>query len=180
MKKYKFSKALYAFLEQGNYLESPERIALGKKLYRKQYLRERKAYYRSTKREITLALTKEEEALLQRAAEEQAVKLPEYIRSAAKAYAAQVFLTPSHPTVVSLQQNLIITRTQISRVAKSSPGMFTKSREAKIEELLLSLEAMMKKAFQNPQNIQSFIKESIAQRPEIIESLKQIIAEHAH
>lgn len=175
------STNLYAFLKDGGYLDKgEEHIKLGKKLYRKQYLRERKSYYRSIKREVTLLLNNEEEALLQRSADEKGLTLPDYLRSASKAYAAQVFLTPRHPSVVSLRQEVILTRTQISRIAKQAPGIFGKSRDAKIEELLQSLEAMMRQAFQTPQDLETVVRASLSSQPKFVERLKQIISEHDH
>jgi hypothetical protein len=175
MRKTRKNSALYTWLEENNYLDSPERIVLGKKLYRRFYLREHKKSYRLTVSEHSVALKPHEKEIITQHASVNGMGEAEFIRLAALNYCAKTFLTPRNEAVISLQQQVILVRTHIARLAKEKPGMFGKSRDEKIEAALLSFEAMMKDAFKTPTDIEALITQALADNPLFIERLKSLV-----
>lgn len=179
MRKMKTSTPMYAFLQAGGYFEKgPEYVKLGKKLYRRQYLREHKKLYREKNAEHTIFCKPSDEHILSVAAKTHRMKTPEFIRLAALSYCQKKFLVPRLEAVYQLQQNIVYARTQIERIRSEKQGFFAKNKNERVEELLQSIEMNVRKLFSQPEDLEQEIRDVLKRQPEYLKVLQTILSEY--
>lgn len=175
MRKINTSTELYKFLEKGNYLDTPERRKLGTKLYRKNYLLERKRQYRITCSEHTIICDPRTEKMLKTAAMEHGMKTAPFIRQAAIAYCSKQYIVPRIETIFKVEQQIVYTRTQIERIGREKQGLF-RSKTDKIEAILESLESFVRTTLNQPADLEVLVMEAVQNNPAFKERLKQLLA----
>lgn len=174
MRKINTSTDLYKFLEQGNYLDTPERRKLGTKLFRKSYLLQKKKIYRLTCKEHTIICTPKVEKIFRTAAAEHNMKIAPFIRQAAISYCAKQYIVPRTEAIFKIEQQIIYTRTQIERIGREKQGLF-RSKTDKIESILENLESLVKSTFHQPADLEVLVVQALQNNPAFKERLKQLL-----
>lgn len=178
MRKMKRNTGLYKYLLEHNLFEQGEEaIGLGKKEYRKQYLKLHKQEHRRKNTEHTISFTPIEEKLLARAALEHNMPVPTYLRLSAIAYTNKKYLAPRLQVAHSVLQNVQLARTQIERIRQEKKAIFGRSKEEKIEALLISIEEMVRNSFKEPPDLETLVFEAKKSNLPLADRLKKILGE---
>jgi len=169
---------LYNYLaERDLFSKGEDAIAQGKKEYRKIYLREHKRSYRKKKTQHTITLAANEERQIAVAAKKHGMAVSQFIRLAALSYLSKIYLTPRLEAVHRVQQEIIITRSQIERIRQEKKSFWSVSKDEKIEALLKSFEQMVHASFNEPQDLEVLVYEAAKHNPLLTARLLKILTE---
>lgn len=175
----KTSAALFAFLKEQGYLDKgSEHVKLGKKLFRKNYLAQKKREYRAAYTEHTLTFKPNEEKILQAAAAKHNMDITFFIRHAAISYSIKQYLVPRTESMFKIEQQLVYARTQIDRISKEKQGIFGKSKNDKIETVLAELHEAVYTTFRQPRDLEDLLSDALRNTPSFAERVKLILANH--
>jgi len=165
--------SIYSFLEQSGVLESndPVLIKKARQAYWRSYHRDYKREQRDNLYEHTIALSKQENALIQREADRHNKTISLLIKETAFAYLGKHYLAIVSETLGMVEQQLSHIRTILENFGEKHEVMKAAVR---------ALDSIDAKLIQNmhPASLEDELRKALNERPHYLFTLKKLIEEY--
>lgn len=176
----KRNSKMYAWLKERGYMEKDDQhLKFGKKLYRREYLKNHRASWRKKVKVVSISLNANDHAVILTASQKNGFKiLPDFIRAGCLAYIQKVYIVPRLESIHQVQLQVLYLRSQIERLGREKK-FFGRSRDEQIEEHLQNLEREVTKALAQPADLEEQIRIAIKEQPDFLITLERIASDHA-
>lgn len=176
------NSGLWAHLHALGILEkgSEEDIARAKRDYRKQYMRLYKQNQRKVKREYYVSLTRQEQIIVKREAQEHGLTEVQFFRKAVFAYVSESYIVPHISVLHEIQQLALRCQSDIERIANADKGGWLKPDRnyQNLENAIAVMREGASNAFANPPRLDQIIRKTLLDNPAFHQALKKILTEY--
>jgi hypothetical protein len=172
---------LWAYLERLGKLDaSHDELVILKKEYRKEYLRSYKKLSRAKNKEFTVIFHRGEIGEIRRAAKESGLSEPAYIKSAAQAYIATIYLVRDKAVLDRIFQFMLRLQSVIEQLQDRDVSKWYKPDKnyRLLSDALDHMREEMSEAFMKPLSLTDAVSTALKNNPDFKNILIDLVKHH--
>ena len=177
-------ETLHQYLKRLGLLTNPNPVRLqqAKAEYQRLYKREKNQQYRRVNTRCEITLKPDEAKLMQKGADNHALKLASFVKQTALAYVRQVFIVPDQQQVTRIEIALRRIGNNINQaVHRLHAGNSSQYLEVvKLQQQLNALEKEVSRCFREPMTLENLIRVELPKQPHLYPLVHKLLKRNGY